>query len=208
MLDLHAVKSRDLKALSPTELTELASQMLAHIGEQTKHIDAQDKRIDSQARGIKWRDAKIESITFQLAKLKAWRFGAKTERMNAEQREIFEETFAADHASLEAQLAALQGSNGTSPAAAEKQPRRQPKREALPAHLRRVDQRIEPEDTRCPTPECGQPMVRVGEDISERLDIVPAQFFVQRQIRGKWACKCCQLLVQEPAAPQVFDNAL
>ena len=51
-------------------------------------------------------------------------------------------------------------------------------------------------------------MVRIGEDISERLDIVPAQFFVQRQIRGKWACKCCQLLVQEPAAPQVFDNAL
>ena len=110
MLDVHAVKSRDLKALSPAELTELASQMLAHIGEQTKHIDAQDKRIDSQARGIKWRDAKIESITFQLAKLKAWRFGAKTERMNAEQREIFEETFAADHASLEAQLAALQSS--------------------------------------------------------------------------------------------------
>jgi hypothetical protein len=34
MLDVHAVKSRDLKTLSPTELTELASQMLAHIGEQ------------------------------------------------------------------------------------------------------------------------------------------------------------------------------
>ncbi|NDP41055.1 MAG: hypothetical protein GZ093_20445, partial [Rhodoferax sp.] len=30
----------------------------------------------------------------------------------------------------------------------------------------------------------------------------------QRQIRGKWACSCCQLMVQEPAAPQVFDNAL
>ena len=51
-------------------------------------------------------------------------------------------------------------------------------------------------------------MVRVGEDISERLDIVPAQFFVQRQIRGKWACRCCQLMVQEPAVAQVFDNAL
>ena len=211
MLDLHAVKSRDLKALSPTELTELASQMLAHIGEQTKHIGALDKRIDSQVQGIKWRDAKIESITFQLARLKAWRFGAKTERMNAEQREIFEETFAADHASLETQLAALQGStpDGTPGGSApEDKKRRQPKREALPEHLARVEQRIEPEDTNCPTPECGKPMVRVGEDISERLDIVPAQFFVQRQIRGKWACKCCQLLVQEPAAPQVFDNAL
>ena len=48
----------------------------------------------------------------------------------------------------------------------------------------------------------GHPVVRawqrVGEDFSERLDIVPAQFFVQRKIRGKWACKCCQILVQEP----------
>ena len=35
-------------------------------------------------------------------------------------------------------------------------------------------------------------MVRIGEDVSERLDIVPAEFFVQRHVRGKWACKCCQ----------------
>jgi hypothetical protein len=99
MLDLHAVKGRDLKALSPTELTGLASQMLAHIGEQAKHIDALDKRIGSQAQGIKWRDAKIESITFQPAALKAWRFGAKTERMNAEQQRLLKR-LAADHASL------------------------------------------------------------------------------------------------------------
>jgi transposase len=208
MLDVHAIRTRDLEALSPAELARLAAQMLAHITEQSKHIDAQSKRIDSQAQAIKWRDAKIESITFQLARLKAWKFGAKSERMNAEQREIFEETLAADQADLEAQLAALQGNSTASRSAPDKQQRRQPKREALPPHLPRVDQCVEPEDTRCPTPECGRPMVRVGEDISERLDIVPAKFFVQRQIRGKWACKCCQLLVQEPAAAQVFDNAL
>ena len=92
--------------------------------------------------------------------------------------------------------------------APDKQPRRQPKRQALPADLPSVDQRVEPEDTNCPMPKCRQPMMRVGEDINERLDIIPAQFFVQRQIRGKWDCRCCQLLVQEPAAPQVFDNAL
>jgi transposase len=208
MLDVHAIKPADLKAVNPAELAELATQMLAHITEQSRHIAEQGKRIDSQAQAIKWRDAKIESITFQLARLKAWKFGAKTERMNAAQREIFEETLAADQASLEAQLVALQQGSPIGRAAPEQQPRRQPKREALPPHLPRVDQRVEPEDTRCPAPECRQPMVRVGEDISERLDIVPAQFFVQRQIRGKWACKCCQLLVQEPAAAQVFDNAL
>ena len=186
MLDVRDFKAQDLRGLSPDALAVLAEQMLAHIGEQSKHIGEQSKRIDSQAQAIKWRDAKIESITFQLARLKAWKFGAKTEAMNAEQRALFEETCAADQASLEAQLAALQPATVGS-TAPDKQPRRQPKREALPAHLPRVDQRVEPEDTSCPTPDCGQPMVRVGEDISERLDIVPAQFFVQRQIRGKWA---------------------
>ncbi|HEX6242555.1 MAG TPA: transposase, partial [Polyangiales bacterium] len=160
MLDVHAAATQDLTALSPAELSELVTQMLAHITEQSKHIDAQSKRIDSQAQAIKWRDAKIESITFQLARLKAWKFGAKSERMNAAQRDIFEEALAADQADLEAQLAALQQhSRPASGAAPDEQQRRQPKREALPPHLPRVEQRIEPEDTRCPTPECRQPMV-------------------------------------------------
>ena len=180
MLDVRDFKAQDLRGLSPEALAAAAEQMLAHIGEQSK-------RIDAQAQGLRWRDAKIESITFQLARLKAWKFGAKTEAMNAEQRALFEETWAADQASLQAQLAALQPAT-VGGSAADKQPepsKRQPKREALPPHLPRVDQRVEPEDTHCPSPECGQPMVRVGEDISERLDIIPAQFFVQRQIRGK-----------------------
>jgi transposase len=162
MLDMQLLKANDLKGLDPAELTVLATQMLGHITEQSKHIGEQSKRIDSQAQAIKWRDAKIESITFELARLKAWRFGAKTERMNAEQREIFEETLAEDQASLEAQLAALQAQAGPQPATPDRQPRRQPKREPLPAHLPRVEQRIEPEDTNCPTPECGKPMVRVA----------------------------------------------
>ena len=218
MFDVRDFKAQDLRGLSPDALAAAAEQMLQRIAEQSRqldeharHIGEQTKRIDSQAQAIKWRDAKIESITFQLARFKAWKFGAKTEAMNAEQRTLFEETCAADQASLEAQLAALQP-DAVGSTATEQQPeqpsKRKPKREALPPHLPRVDQRVEPENTNCPTPECGKPMVRVGEDVSERLDIIPAQFFVQRQIRGKWACKCCQILVQEPAAPQVFDNAL
>jgi transposase len=201
MLDMRTLQVQNLRGLSPDALAAAAELMLQHIAEQSKCIQ-------SQAQAIKFKDAKIESITFELARLKAWKFGAKTEAMNAQQRALFEETCAADQASLEAQLAALQQSTAVGSNAPQQQERRQPKREALPAHLPRVDQRIEPEDTNCPTPECGQPMVRVGEDVSERLDIIPAQFFVQRQIRGKWACRCCQILVQERAAPQVFDNAL
>jgi transposase len=56
-------------------------------------------------------------------------------------------------------------------------------------------------------------MTRVGEDVSERLDIVPAEFFVHKHIYGKWACRCCQRqgierLVQEPAEPQIIDGGI
>lgn len=198
MLDVQALQADDLKGLSPSALTEVAAKMLAHIGEQSR-------RIDTQAKTIKFKDAKIERITFELARLKAWRFGAKTEAMNAEQRQMFEETLAEDQASLEAQLLALQGELGQPSTPPQADTKRKPRRQALPEHLRRVEHHHEPENTTC---ECGQAMVRVGEDVSEKLDIVPAEFFVHRHVRGKWACKCCQTLVQEPVEPQIIDKGM
>ncbi len=193
---------QDLEGLSRAELNAMIPQLLSHIDEQIEHIAQQGKRLDSAAQAIKWRDAKIEKILFELARLKAWKLAAKSERMSAEQRELFAETLAADQASLEEQLAALQATANPPPESSEPAHKRKPKHEALPAHLPRVDHCVEPENTTC---ECGQAMQRVGEDVSERLDIIPAQFTVQRQIRGKWACKCCQLMLQEPAATQVFE---
>lgn len=159
MLNVHELKAQDLQRLSPDALAEVATRLLQHIAEQSQIIT-------SQAQAIKFRDVKIERITFELARLKSWRFAAKTERMNAEQRQLFEETLAADQASLEAQLVALQGE----PAGVAL--RRQPKRQALPEHLRRVQHHHEPENTTCG---CGQPMVRIGEDVSEKLPANPPQ---------------------------------
>ncbi len=154
MFNVHELKAQDLQRLSPSALAEVATTMLEHIAQQSKLIT-------SQARAIKFRDVKIERITFELARLKSWRFAAKTERMNAEQRQLFEETLATDQASLEAQLEALQGQTGTPGEPAGKTPARQPKRQALPEHLRRVEHHHEPENTTC---DCGQPMARIGED--------------------------------------------
>ncbi|CDS51856.1 Mobile element protein [Polaromonas sp. CG9_12] len=200
MLNVHELKAQDLHGLSFGALAEMATEMLARIAQQSQQIDF-------QAHTIRLRDIKIERITHELARLKAWRFGARTERMSAEQRELFEETLAADQASLEAQLEALQGQSGAQGerAALESVAPCKPRRQAPPEHLQRVEHRHEPESTTCG---CGQPMVRVGEDISEKLDIVPAQFFVHRHIRGKWACKCCQALVQEPVEPHIIDKGM
>jgi len=207
MLSMRDLKPQDLLDLPAVDLTALAAQMLEHIAGQAQQLDLKDLQIQRQARDIVWRDAKLEKVNFELARLKRWKFGAKTEAMTAEQRQLFQETLAEDEASLQAQLAALQEGlpeTKTPPKAAPRKPRRQ----ALPEHLQRVEHHHEPEDTACPTPECGQPMVRVGQDVSEKLDIIPAQFFVHRHIYGKWACRCCQSLTQVPAEPDVVDGGI
>lgn len=206
MLDVHALKPQDLKALSKGAVTEIAAALLAQVASQQAAIAAKDEHIARRDREIKFKDAKIERITFELARLKAWKFDAKTEAMNAAQRQMFEDTLAEDEADLEAQLLALQVASAAEPA--DKPAKRQPRRQALPEHLRRVEHHHEPESTTCPTPECGQSMVRIGEDVSERLDIVPAEFFVHRHIRGKWVCKCCEKITQAPVAPHVIDKGL
>ncbi|HBN8507772.1 hypothetical protein F3G89_13525 [Pseudomonas aeruginosa] len=51
-------------------------------------------------------------------------------------------------------------------------------------------------------------MQHIGEDISEKLDVVPARCFVHRHICGKWACQCYQQLRQEPAESDVVDGGI
>jgi transposase len=212
MLDVNAIVDADLEGLSPEAITTLAQRMLGRLREQQQHLRQRDERIAHQAGEIERKDAelqfktaKLDKVNFELARLKGWKFGAKTEAMSAEQRRLFEETMAEDEASLQALLEQLQGKT---PQDAPSDQRRRPKRQALPAHLRRVEHRHEPEDTTCPTAGCGRQMVRVGEDVSEKLDIVPAQFFVHRHVHGKWACKCCQVLVQEPVSAQIIDGGM
>jgi transposase len=165
------------------------------------------QQVQAQAREIAWRDAKLEKVNFELARLKRWKFGAKTEAMTAQQRALFQDALAEDEASLQAQLAELQRGLPEAPKTP-KAPSRRPRRRALPEHLERVEHRHEPQDTTCPNLECGRPMHRVGEDVSEKLDIVPAKFFVHRHIYGKWACRCCQQIRQEPAEPDVVDGGI
>ena len=61
------------------------------------------------------------------------------------------------------------------------------KRTALPAGLERIDVvHAVPESERtCP---CGTPMIEIGQDVSEQLDIVPMQVRVLRHIRKRYAC--------------------
>jgi transposase len=51
-------------------------------------------------------------------------------------------------------------------------------------------------------------MKRIGEDVAEKLDYQPGVFTVERHIRGKWVCKCCETMVQAPVAPHIIDKGI
>jgi transposase len=80
-------------------------------------------------------------------------------------------------------------------------------RGALPKHLPRDEIVIEPDDQTCPC--CGGAMHRIGEDVTERLDIIPAQFRVIVTRRPKYGCRACEsAVVQAPAPARLIEGGL
>ena len=196
-----------VEAADAIDLTSLPAEAAAFIKRLQQRAAADAQELARRDREIALARVKIEKLNFELARLRRWKFDAKTETMTAEQRLLFAEVTAEDEASLRAKLAELQRGLPETPKTPKAPPRR-PRRQALPEHLERVEHQHEPEDTTCPNADCGRPMQRIGEDVSEKLDIIPAKFFVHRHIYGKWACRCCQQLRQEPAEPDVIEGGI
>ena len=85
--------------------------------------------------------------------------------------------------------------------------RRRANRGSLPAHLTRIEMVVDIEDHACPC--CRNALHRIGEDVSERLDIVPAQFRVLVVRRPKYACRACEeVVVQAPAPARLIEGGL
>jgi transposase len=62
-------------------------------------------------------------------------------------------------------------------------------RHPLPEHLERQTVVLEPEGLE-PCEHCGRSPERIGEEVSEELEYVPAQLVVRRMVRPKYACRC------------------
>lgn len=78
---------------------------------------------------------------------------------------------------------------------------------ALPKDLPRIEQVIEPEATACSC--CGGALHRIGEDVSEALDIIPAVVRVLRTVRPKYGCRACEgKVVQAPAPARVVTGGM
>ena len=84
--------------------------------------------------------------------------------------------------------------------------RRKINRGALPAHLPHIHETALPDNTNCPC--CGKPMHVIGEETSERLDVVPALYRVIVTHRPKLACRACETIVEAPAPEHLIKSGI
>ncbi len=138
---------------------------------------------------------RLESI---ISELRRDRFGARSEKLDPEQFNLpLEDVEMAQGILDAAQEKAQRALKGDSTAS---KPSAKRNRGHLPAHLPRIERVIEPTSTLCPCG-CGE-MARIGEDVSERLDIVPAQLRVLVTRRPRYACRRCSGAVVQAHAPE------
>jgi transposase len=108
---------------------------------------------------------------------------------------------------IEQALAQSAAEEGDATLQASRRQQRRVNRGALPKHLPREEIVIEPASTVCPC--CEGPMHRIGDDVAERLDLIPAQFRVIVTRRPKYGCRACEsAVVQAPAAARLIEGGL
>jgi transposase len=144
--------------------------------------------------------AESERLRQIIKELQRHRFGRRAESLPQEQLQ-----FALEEAEqIEAAGLAKTESPVESKARAAK---RRANRGALPVHLPRIETVVDVTSTICPG--CSGTLHRIGEDVSERLDIVPAQFRVLVVRRPKYACRTCEdVVVQAPAPARLIEGGL
>lgn len=140
------------------------------------------------------RSARLEAL---VSSFKKALFGWKSEKIDPAQYELELEDIETAIVQVEAEI------DADARTASVRSPKpRQTNRGSLPKHLERVQVVIEPERS-CA---CGAELHVIGEDVSERLDIIPAQFRVIVTRRPKYACRSCEDGITQAPAPAHIES--
>lgn len=129
------------------------------------------------------KDEKINQLSFELDKFRRYLFGAKSEKLSTLKEVDLSQMSLFDLGTTQQQQEALSEQVDIEVAAEKKIPKKRAKgtgRMTLPEELRREEIIIEPEED---TTGC----IHIGDDITEVLDLVPAELYVKRYVRRKYA---------------------
>ena len=182
------------------EIAELRAALAA----QTASAEAAQARAQAaeaelaQARALaSCTEAMIQELKLEIAKLRRDKYGISSERrarlIDQLELQLEELEAAATEDALAAEAAAAADTTSTVRAFT----RRKPVRKPFPDHLPRERVVVEaPTSCTC----CGSDrIVKMGEDITETLEVIPRQWKVVQTVREKFTCRACEKISQPPA---------
>jgi len=160
-------------------------------------IAADAARLAAEAEA-KARALLIEQMKFTIAKLRHEQYGQSSERSAVlEQLELQLADLEEDASEAEAQTQLAAAAAAEAKVEVKGFQRKRPVRRPLPEHLPR-ERVVHPAPTACPC--CGGRTLRkIGEDVTETLEHVPAQWKVIQHVREKFSCRSCETIAQTPA---------
>jgi len=191
---LEELDNLNLDAATKTQVAAMIQSLL----------DQAKQEAETYESTLQAKDLKIQALILELAHLRRLRYGVKNEALAGIQKDLFEEACDEDLGALEAKIEELADQEPRTTVTKPKRPRagRQP----LPEHLPRIEHRHEPESCQCG--QCGKDLIKIGEDITEQLDVEPAKFFVHRHIRPQYACRNCETITAAPVPPAIINGGM
>jgi transposase len=181
----------------PDDVDALKAMIVA-MAEQRALLEARTSHLEVVN---KTADERIATLTAIVRMLERSRYGTRSERLrgatlNDEQHAFVFDEIKTGLAAIEAELEST----------AQDKPKRAPRsRKGFAAHLERVEIVIEPE---IPAGCEGLEKVLIGEDVSERLDVMPAKFRVIVTRRPKYAYRNRDGVIQAPAPPHIIESGI
>jgi transposase len=159
-------------------------------------LEAEAKARNAEAEA-RVRELVIEQMKFTIAKLRHEQFGQSSERSAAlEQLELQLADMEEDASQAEAAARIATDAAARQKITVAAFERRKPARRPLPEHLPR-ERIVYPSPSACPC--CGGVLHKLGEDVTETLELVPRQWKVIQHVREKFSCRSCEAITQPPA---------
>lgn len=198
----------DLRAAFEAQAKALAERSAELDRERSvrRRLEVETSQLASERSALAAENSELKAINTRLEQLvrefRRARFGPRSEKIDADQQQLaFEDieiAIAEVRESIACRTAAWQEPNAERP---------QRRSRALPKDLPRVEHVIEPASIACPCG-CGD-MVKIGEDRTERLDVIPVQLQVIVTIRPRYACpKGRAGVIQSPAPAYLIEAGL
>src|SRR6476660_5132918 len=172
----------------------IVAERAARITAQAELSDARAEAANAQA-DLTSSEALIAHLKLAIEKLRRELYGSRSERkarlLDQMEVELEELEAAASEDEIASQTAAAR-LRADAPLQ-----RRSPSRKPFPAHLPR-ERVVIPAPENCPC--CGSAKVsKLGEDVTETLEVIPRQWKVVQTVRERFSCRACETITQPPA---------